>query len=706
VNTNSRDVVSKTDDRIDKLADQISNLVEIVNKQVIAPAKAVEKTCVTCRGAHAYYECIATDSNPSSICAAIGSYNQVSPPNRASHQIPPPGFAPIQNNPNRLNDQKLREKATNKMEKFFQIFHDLHFDIIFAGALLLMPKFASTIKSLLANKDKLFELAKVLLNENCSAMLLKRLPEKLGDPGKFLIPCDFPGMNVCHALADLGASINLMPLSIWKKLSFQELTPTRMTLELADRSITRLKGVAEDLFVKVGKFHFPTDFVVVDFEADPRVPLILGRLLPGKISDIKGIDLRFCTHKILIEDDYKPAVQSQRRVNPKSHDIIKKEVIKLLDADMIYPIFDSPWVSPIHCVPKKGGMTVVANENNELIPTRLVTGWRICIDYRKLNDATRKDHFQLPFMDQMLERLAGNQIIRRCVYEQEAFEILKAFHEAPTGGHHGANLTTKKRQGKISQRDEMPQNIIQVYKIFDIWGIYFMGPFPSSKGNKYILAIISDCGTYFCNDQFTRVMIKYEVTHRLATAYHPQTSGYVEVRIMLKTFKNQSKSGNIGRKIGSLHQKPDQRAFFYNNQANKAKCQKIESSRAILAIYPKVKIKGKVKMKVLGPLLQISQSDDPGTNSAKRGNFLSPAPNRTKSLPHLTHTPHMPLPPIPAVKMKYSHWMKCEEPDQEKEQLNEAFVLFPLVRKHKGCTRIARVAIHVTFLHQIQRLGS
>ncbi|GJX05887.1 reverse transcriptase domain-containing protein [Tanacetum coccineum] len=140
-----------------------------------------------------------------------------------------------------------------------------------------MPKLSSTIKSLLKNKDKLFELAKIPLNENCSAMLLKKLPEKLGDPGKFLIPCDFPGMDVCHALADLGASINLMPLSIWKKLSLPELTPTRMTLELADRSITRPKGVAEDVFVKVGKFHFPTDFVVVDFEADPRVPLILGR---------------------------------------------------------------------------------------------------------------------------------------------------------------------------------------------------------------------------------------------------------------------------------------------------------------------------------------------------------------------------------------------------------------------------------------------
>ena len=128
-----------------------------------------------------------------------------------------------------------------------------------------------------------------------------------------------------------------------------------------------------------------------------------------KLSDIKGIDPEFCTHKILMEDDFKPAVQHQRRVNPKIHEVIKQEVIKLLEAGLIYPISDSPWVSPVHCVPKKGGITVVTNDDNELIPTRLVTGWRVCIDYRKLNDATCKDHFPLPFMDQMLERLAGNE---------------------------------------------------------------------------------------------------------------------------------------------------------------------------------------------------------------------------------------------------------------------------------------------------------
>ncbi|GKC51168.1 reverse transcriptase domain-containing protein [Tanacetum coccineum] len=116
-----------------------------------------------------------------------------------------------------------------------------------------------------------------MVNENYSAVILKKLPEKLRDPRKFLIPCDFPELVECLALADLGTSINLMPLSIWKKLSLPELTPTRMILELTDRSTTSPSGITEDVFVKVGKFHFPDDFVVVDYVVDPRVPLILRR---------------------------------------------------------------------------------------------------------------------------------------------------------------------------------------------------------------------------------------------------------------------------------------------------------------------------------------------------------------------------------------------------------------------------------------------
>ncbi|GJW21407.1 reverse transcriptase domain-containing protein [Tanacetum coccineum] len=174
--------------------------------------------------------------------------------------------------------------------------------------------------------------------------------------------------------------------------------------------------------------ELPPHLEYVFLEGDDKLPVIIAkdlsveekaalikvlksqkRAIAWKLSDIKGINLEFCIHKILIEEDYKPVVQHQRRVNPKIHNVIKKEVENLLDAGLIYPISDSPWVNPVHCVPKKGGFTVVENDENELIPTRLVTGWRVSIDYRKLNDATRKDHFPLPFMDQMLERLAGNE---------------------------------------------------------------------------------------------------------------------------------------------------------------------------------------------------------------------------------------------------------------------------------------------------------
>nr|GFC50738.1 reverse transcriptase domain-containing protein [Tanacetum cinerariifolium] len=144
-------------------------------------------------------------------------------------------------------------------------------------ALIHMPKFAPMFKKLMNNKDKLIELTKRPLNENCSVVVLKKLPEKLGDPGRFLIPCDFTGLDNCLALADLGASINLMPLSIWKKLRLPTLNDTKMVLELGDRTISKPTGVAENVFVKVGKFYFPADFVILDFVADPRVPLILGR---------------------------------------------------------------------------------------------------------------------------------------------------------------------------------------------------------------------------------------------------------------------------------------------------------------------------------------------------------------------------------------------------------------------------------------------
>ncbi|GJV35144.1 reverse transcriptase domain-containing protein [Tanacetum coccineum] len=776
---------------------------------------------------------------------SLGSTIHVQPP-VVQDPIPKPEVAPKTNPkpslpyPLKLNDQKLREKANNQMLKFLQIFQRLHFDISFVDALLYMPNDAP-----------------------------KKLPEKLGDPGKFLISCDFPELDECLALADLGASINLMPLSVWKHLSLPELTTTRMTLELANRSTVTRAGVAEDVFVKVGKFYFPADFVVVDYEVDPRVPLILGRPFlrtTRALIDVHGEEMTLrvndeaitfkvghtsrysrnyydeTVHQVNIvdvaceeyaqevlgfsnsstsgnptpsdpiiassspsftpfeggdfiseeietflhtpdelsnlDDDYydtegdilylekllkedpsltlpsmknddhkqvdvtltKPSTEEPMELELKdlpSHleyaflegtdklrVIISKElkdeekaallkvlkshkqaiawkisdikVIKILDAGLIYPISDSPWVSLVHCVPKKGGMTVVENEDNELIPTRLVTGWRVCIDYRKLNDATRKDHFPLPFMDQMLEHLAGNEYycfldgfsryfqipinpqdqekttftnpygtfacrhmpfslcnapstFQRCmmaIFHDMIEETMEVFmddfsvfgdsfssclshldkmlkrcedtnlvlnwekchfmvKEGIVLGHKISKSRIEVDRAKVDVIAKLPHSTsvkgvrnakprllrwILLLQEFDViirdkkgtenlaadhlsrlenphegdlekkeinetfpietLGIisshndsstpwfadianYHAGNFVvkgmSSQQKKKLFKDVNDRGTYFCNDQFAKVMLKYGVTHRLSTAYRPQTSGQVEV---------------------------------------------------------------------------------------------------------------------------------------------------------------------------------
>lgn len=433
-----------------------------------------------------------------------------------------------------------------------------------------MPNYVKFMKDMLTKKMRFGEFKIVALTRKCSAALQNKLPPKLQDPGSFTISCSIGGQYCGKSLCDLGASINLMPMSIFKILGIGEARPTTVSLQLADRSIAHPEGKIEDVLVKFDKFIFPMDFIILDFEADRDVPIILGRpfLATGRVlidvhngeltmrvqdekvtfnvfqamkfpneveecsamsvgslvsekfeeccsnfmlsaelddsnledrveeecawmdtkqrvqaepldmysrefklqkssveepptlelkpfpphlryaylgevstlpviisaqltevqesqmlkvlrkfkkaigwtlADIKGINPSFCMHKILLEDSSKNSVEAQRRLNPIMKEVVKKEIIKWLDAGIIYPISNSSWVSPIQCVPKKRGMTVVENEKNELIPTRVVTGWRICMDYRKLNKNTRKDHFLLPFIYQMLGHLAGKE---------------------------------------------------------------------------------------------------------------------------------------------------------------------------------------------------------------------------------------------------------------------------------------------------------
>ncbi|GKD29467.1 reverse transcriptase domain-containing protein, partial [Tanacetum coccineum] len=174
---------------------------------------------------------------------------------------------------------KVREndKPSAQHSRFLKMFKQLRLEIGLKDALVEMPKFNKWLSSLLRNKEKLEEIAIMTVNAECSAIIMNKVPEKLEDPGKFLIPCALQELNRTSALADSGASINLLPHSIYKKLGLEALTPTRMTLELANRSITHPMGIAEDVVVRVDGFTFLADFVVVNFEPDPRVPIILGR---------------------------------------------------------------------------------------------------------------------------------------------------------------------------------------------------------------------------------------------------------------------------------------------------------------------------------------------------------------------------------------------------------------------------------------------
>nr|GEY90106.1 reverse transcriptase domain-containing protein [Tanacetum cinerariifolium] len=257
--------------------------------------------------------------------------------------------------PSRLAKEKIHKKDDILAAKFMEIFRDLHFELSFADSLVHVPKFAPMFKKLLNNKNKLIELTKTPLHENYSAVVLKKLPEKLGDPGRFLIPYDFLEFDNCLALADLGASINLMSLSIWKKLKLPILNDTKMVLELADRTISKPTGVAENIFVKVGIFYFPADFVVLDFIVDPRVLLILGRPFLSTAHAIINVHekeriLRQDQQSLTIKCGDIPSIKKVEQINKidfidaGGRDFDSEEIENFLNDDSIpFGVEDSPF---------------------------------------------------------------------------------------------------------------------------------------------------------------------------------------------------------------------------------------------------------------------------------------------------------------------------------------------------------------------------
>ncbi|GJZ40786.1 hypothetical protein Tco_0587672 [Tanacetum coccineum] len=405
------------------LTDAVNAMLHHVKTSPSETVKAISESYVTCGGPHPYYECLAADGNT------------------------------------------FKDIIVENALPWRSWLQAINLDGLFNGRMLSLPELHSYRMILDTCRRSIFhpELPKIFVLQNDSIplgiddanfdpegdiLLLEKLLND--DPSSPLPPRGIHLSNLDDDYYDTEEDILYL-----EKLLNEDPSPTLPPLkndDLKQVDVTMTKPSIEEppeLELKDLPSHLEYTFL----EGTDKLPVIISkelkdeekaallkvlkshkRAIAWKISDIKGIDPSFYTHKILMEDDFKPAVQHQRRVNPKIHEVIKKEVIKLLDAGLIYPIFDSPWVSPVHCVPKKGGMTVVENEDNELIPIRLVTGWRVCIDYRKLNDATRKDHFPLPFWDDpYLFKICADQVIRRCVHSQEVVDILTACHNNPSG---------------------------------------------------------------------------------------------------------------------------------------------------------------------------------------------------------------------------------------------------------------------------------
>ncbi|KAJ9544814.1 hypothetical protein OSB04_024521 [Centaurea solstitialis] len=310
-----------------------------------------------------------------------------------------------------------KEKKEAQYRKFIDLIKRVDINVPLVDLIAGVPSYARFLKELVANKARMGTEEIAFLNAECSATLSDTL--KKGDPGSFIIPCYFGKSVSCRALADLGASINLMPLSFYQKLGLNDLKSTRMTIQLADRSIKYPVGIAEDVIVGVDSaiIHVAKRELSLGIGED-RITLSIDGIpvYNDSINTLDSIDdfTESEPNDYLFESgEWEESLAIEKRwdetVEKGEEDF---EELQQEDKVRVKTSLEEPPDLELKDLPEHleyQFLEVVSNDNNELVPTRTVTGWRVCIDYRKLNDATRKDHFPLPFIDQMLERLAGNE---------------------------------------------------------------------------------------------------------------------------------------------------------------------------------------------------------------------------------------------------------------------------------------------------------
>ncbi|XP_071909834.1 uncharacterized protein [Coffea arabica] len=334
--------------------------------------------------------------------------------NGANPKVLPDPIITVKTNPPSFPSKLEKSKKQDKEKEILEVFRKVEINIPLLDAIKQVPKYTKFLRDLCVNQRRLRGDERVIVGENVSAVLQRKLPPKCGDPG----PLKETGIII-----QLADRTNAYPdglvedvLEVFETVGSDELEVVltkHLELETTPETpVLEWKSLPEHLKYAYLGDNETLPVIISDSLSKTQEEKLIRVLRKHKetigwtITDIKGISPSICMHRIRLEEDAKPVQQAQRRLNPLMMEVVKKEILKLLDVGIIFAISDSSWMSLVQIVPKKAGVTVEANQTGELMPVRKPTGWRQCIDYRRLNAVTKKDHFPLHFIDQMIERLA------------------------------------------------------------------------------------------------------------------------------------------------------------------------------------------------------------------------------------------------------------------------------------------------------------